>query len=215
MSNYRILWVVPYFPWPVTSGGMARQDALLRAMSARGHFITLLSLVREPPPAAVLSHVEEFLDRVEVAPRRPPTHIASLTKAVFSLRPTITNINAGSPLFSTKFANLLQQNFDVIQIEHSYTLGAIGSILQRHDMPFILTEHNIESEVVGIQYARLPKPLRAVAYVDSLRVPGLGEIRISESRVCSLGQRRGGKILPEAWRAFDGLRAELHRHIGP
>ncbi|MGL5999045.1 MAG: hypothetical protein ACRC1I_21475, partial [Pseudomonas proteolytica] len=33
----RILWIVPYLPWPMTSGGKTRQYHLLRTLSERGH----------------------------------------------------------------------------------------------------------------------------------------------------------------------------------
>ena len=33
----RILWTLPYLPWPTTSGGKLRQFHLLRALSARPH----------------------------------------------------------------------------------------------------------------------------------------------------------------------------------
>ncbi|WP_176218496.1 hypothetical protein [Chromobacterium haemolyticum] len=36
----RILWTLPYLPWPTTSGGKLRQFQLLRALAARGHRIT-------------------------------------------------------------------------------------------------------------------------------------------------------------------------------
>lgn len=38
----RILWTLPYLPWPTTSGSKTRQYHLLRALAQRGHRITLL-----------------------------------------------------------------------------------------------------------------------------------------------------------------------------
>lgn len=38
----RILWTLPYLPWPTTSGGKTREYHLLRNLAARGHRITLL-----------------------------------------------------------------------------------------------------------------------------------------------------------------------------
>ncbi len=169
MDAYRILWVIPYFPWPVRNGGMARQDALLRALSARGHRITVLSLTHEAPSEAVLEGVREFLDRVEIAPRRKLAHPISLSKALLSRRPAITSINAASLLFRIKFENLIQQDFHIVQIEHSYALGALRTPLRRHRLPFILTEHNVESRVAQVPYSRFPAPLRAFGLVDRLR----------------------------------------------
>lgn len=49
----RILWIVPYLPWPMTSGGKTRQYHLLRTLSERGHRITLLVQSKTPADAAV------------------------------------------------------------------------------------------------------------------------------------------------------------------
>ena len=38
----RILWTLPYLPWPTTSGSKTRQYHLLRALAQQGHRITLL-----------------------------------------------------------------------------------------------------------------------------------------------------------------------------
>lgn len=32
----RILWILPYSPWPTTSGGKTRQYHLLRSLAATG-----------------------------------------------------------------------------------------------------------------------------------------------------------------------------------
>ena len=45
----RILWIVPYLPWPTTSGGKTRQYHLLRTLSERGHRITLLAQSKRRP----------------------------------------------------------------------------------------------------------------------------------------------------------------------
>ncbi len=52
MTPLRILWTLPYLPWPVTSGGKARQYHLIREMAARGHRITLLVQSKTPADEA-------------------------------------------------------------------------------------------------------------------------------------------------------------------
>lgn len=44
----RILWILPYSPWPTTSGGKTRQYHLLRSLAARGHRITVLLHSKQP-----------------------------------------------------------------------------------------------------------------------------------------------------------------------
>lgn len=50
----RILWTLPYLPWPTTSGSKTRQYHLLRQLAEHGHRITLLVQSKVPwamPPA--------------------------------------------------------------------------------------------------------------------------------------------------------------------
>lgn len=55
----RILWTLPYLPWPTTSGSKTRQYHLMRALAQQGHRITLLAQSKIPSaiqPAKPWSH---------------------------------------------------------------------------------------------------------------------------------------------------------------
>ena len=67
----KILWTLPYLPWPATSGGKTRQYHLLRALAARGHRITLLVQSKTPLDDATRAALEPWLERLIVLPRRP------------------------------------------------------------------------------------------------------------------------------------------------
>ena len=44
----RILWILPYLPWPTSSGGKTRQYQLIRSLAQAGHRITLLVQSKTP-----------------------------------------------------------------------------------------------------------------------------------------------------------------------
>jgi glycosyltransferase involved in cell wall biosynthesis len=64
---------------------------------------------------------------------------------------------------------LLDEKFDIVQVEHSYAFEPLSRSLARSGAAFVLTEHNVESDVVQAQYHRLPRLLRPLGALDTLR----------------------------------------------
>ena len=166
----RVLWTTPNLPFPATNGGRVRQFGLLTQMARRGHAITLLCLAKEMPDPAARSELERVVDRLVVLPRRPRTDPRRLLRAAFALRrPAVATVNGCDPDYEAAFEALLGQAFDLVQVEHSYSFEPLSRPLARHRTPFVLTEHNVESDVVMAQYRRLPVPLRGLGALDAVR----------------------------------------------
>ena len=165
----RVLWTLPYLPWPITSGGKARQYHLLRQMARRGHAITLLVQSKTPADAQVHEALAPLVERLIVLPRRALKHPRTLWNAAFSRLPLLTSINGDAPELSRTFDALLDERWDVVQVEHSYGLEPLLASLRRHAQPFILTEHNIESQLGAATYGKWPAVLRPLARYDQAR----------------------------------------------
>ncbi len=165
----RVLWTLPYLPWPITSGGKARQFHLIRQMAARGHAITLLVQSKTPADAAVHAALEPLLERLIVLPRRSLRHPRTLWNAAFSRLPLLTSINGDAPALARAFDALLDEPWDVVQVEHSYGLEPFVQALRRRAQPFIITEHNIESQLGAATYGKWPGWLRPFARYDQFR----------------------------------------------
>jgi glycosyltransferase involved in cell wall biosynthesis len=167
----RVLWTSPYFPWPASNGGKTRQYGLLRGMAERGHRITLLALAREMPAPAEIAHLKGFLERVVAVPRRARTSPATLLAAATSLsRPAVATVNGCNPDYAKRFAALLAAGpWDAVQVEHSYGFEPLERALATARIPWLITEHNVESRLVPLQYARLPAALRGLAVLDQQR----------------------------------------------
>jgi len=161
----RILWVLPYLPWPITSGGKSRQYHLMKCLAGKGHQITLLVQSKVAADDQILNALS-FLEEVIVLPRRKVLSIKTLLGAVFSRYPLLTCVNGFNPALSSKFEQLLSQKWDVIQIEHSYCFQPYADILQVKNIPFILTEHNVESGLGAATYDRLPSIMQFYASFD-------------------------------------------------
>lgn len=164
----RILWTLPYLPWPTTSGGRTRQFHLLRAMAERGHRITLLVQSRSDLTEQARQALEPWLERLIVLPRRAlksPLTLLGLTNPAY---PTLTVVNGLAPRLRHEFERLLEEDWDVIQIEHSYSFQPFERALQASRRPFVLIEHNIES-AMGICAELLPLWVRPFTAFDRWR----------------------------------------------
>ncbi|QHF29525.1 glycosyltransferase family 4 protein [Pseudomonas sp. R32] len=165
----RILWTLPYLPWPTTSGGKTRQYHLLRNLAQRGHRITLLVQSKIPPSDAARQALEPLLERLIVLPRRPLHSPLNLLAAIYPSYPMRASINGLAPHLRHCFEQLLDEPWDVIQIEHSYSFQPFEKALQSRRLPFVLSEHNIESVNGAACHDRLPLWLRPFNAFDRWR----------------------------------------------
>ncbi len=153
----RILWILPYSPWPATSGGKTRQFHLLRSLAARGHRITLLLHDKHPVSLSDRQVLEAFVEQLIILPRRPLRSLKTLAAALFAPYPLLASVNGLSGELRDTFNGLLGEQWDVVQIEHSYSFQPYEEALARKSQPFVLTEHNVESALGAATYDRLPR----------------------------------------------------------
>lgn len=177
----RILWTLPYLPWPTTSGGKLRQFQLLRALSARGHRITVLAQSKEALGADCRHQLESVAERLIVLPRRPLKHPLTLLAAAVAPYPLLASVNGLAPELRRTFGELLEQPWDVVQIEHSYALQPFLPELRRRRQPFLLTEHNVESTLGAATYQNLPRWLAPFAWWDRWRYQRWEETVLGEA----------------------------------
>ncbi len=140
----RVLWTLPYLPWPITSGSKSRQFHLLRGMALRGHRITLLTQSRVPLCDKAREALEPLVERLIVLPRRPLRSPLNMLAAVSAGYPMRACINGLAPHLRHRFEQLLQEHWDVIQIEHSYSFQPFERALQASGLPFVVSEHQVE-----------------------------------------------------------------------
>lgn len=154
----KILWTLPYAPWPLIGGPRVRQWHLLRNLAARGHRITLLVQSKLPLDDVARSKLTPLVERLIVLDRRPRKHPLTLAAALFAPYPVVVSVNGLSQPLRKVMAALLDEQWDAVQIEHSYGLQSFLPLLQQRRQPFLLVEHNVESTLVATTsyHPRLP-----------------------------------------------------------
>ena len=78
-------------------------------------------------------------------------------------------INGLAPCLRHRFEQLLDEPWDIIQIEHSYSFQPFEKALQTRRLPFVLSEHNLESVMGAACHDRLPLWLRPLNAFDRWR----------------------------------------------
>lgn len=152
----KILWILPYLPWPATSGGKTRQYNLLKTLASRGHRITLLIQSKTDMDPVTRETLQQLVEKVIVVPRRSLRHPLTILGCLFSPYPLLTTINGMAPELTRTFQTLLDETWDIIQIEHSYSAQPYLACMRKRKVNFILTEHNLESSLGGATYGRFP-----------------------------------------------------------
>jgi sugar transferase (PEP-CTERM/EpsH1 system associated) len=143
----RILFITDYLPYPPISGDLLRVYNLTRRIAAQ-HLITLAVLLPTPGISNGVSHLSKFCDRVETIDHQwpdPRTCLPDLLKYFILGKPVELRL-----LYSKKLVDVIaeltsQQDFDVVQIEHSRMAFYVEAIQSRHIKTF-LTFHNIAFE---------------------------------------------------------------------
>lgn len=165
----RILWTLPYLPWPTTSGGKTREYHLLRNLAARGHQITLLVQSKTELDQATREALEPWLERLIVLPRRPLKSARTLMAVAVAPVPMLACVNGYAPHLSEVFEGLLEEHWDIIQVQHTYAFEPLATPLHKSGKPFVLTEHNVESALGAASYDRLPRWASLFARFDRWR----------------------------------------------
>lgn len=156
----KILWTLPYVPWPTVGGNRVRVYNLLRNLSARGHRITLV-MQTDCEWDEARHELEPLVERIIILWRRRRLSPVTLLAAAFSRYPVDVSIYGFSRSMRKIMQDLLKEPWDIVQVEHSYGLQSFLSILERLDQPFVMTEHNVESTLVHTNHYhhRVPKAL--------------------------------------------------------
>ena len=165
----RVLWTLPYLSWPTTSGSKTRQFNLLRGLAQRGHRITLLTQSKVPLGDAAREALAPLVERLIVLPRRALHSPLNMVAAVSAGYPMRACINGLAPHLRHQFEQLLHEQWDVIQIEHSYSFQPFERALQASGLPFIVSEHQVEWRKGAACQDRLPIWLRPFNSFDGWR----------------------------------------------
>lgn len=141
----KILMLLPYLPYPPSEGGQVRSYKLIKLLS-KHHQITLVCFSRQHNTPDQVGHMKQFCQKVIVIERGKTWTLGNILRTGFSAYPFLVSIY-NSPNIRKVLSQELQDNYDLIHAEMSYTLP----YLPANKLPIILVEQTIMSRIFAHQ----------------------------------------------------------------
>ncbi len=164
----RILWTLPTCPGPPPVAARPGIPFAAQPGSAwSSHHAA--GPVQNPLDDDARAALEPWLERLIVIDRRPLLSLRTLLAVAFAAPPMLASVNGYAPQLEKVFEQLLEEDWDIIQLQHTYAFQPFERALKRSGKPFVLTEHNVESDLGAASYDRLPRWANAFAVYDRWR----------------------------------------------
>lgn len=144
----KILWIKSDFLYPADTGGKIRSYNILKNL-AQEHQVNYLCLADEKPSQEALDHLRSFCERVDFIRFDPekkfsPRFYLKLMLNLFSPRPYVINKYLNSELTREIERRYKSGDFDLLLCDF---LEMSINTLPLNDIPKVLFQHNVESEI--------------------------------------------------------------------
>ncbi|MDP2806838.1 MAG: glycosyltransferase family 4 protein, partial [bacterium] len=140
----KILFVCPYLPYPVISGGHTRVFNLIKHLSRR-HQISFLGYNREPVTDEQRQVLQRYCARLRFIHRPPIWTPANLLRYLISHDPLMHVINGRNSLV-TKAIDEEIESFkpDLVHVEHYHMAECVLKAERVRDVPKVISEQGVE-----------------------------------------------------------------------
>lgn len=161
--------IVPYFPYPLISGGQNRTFNLLKHLSLK-HEITLISFIRDYAEEKYIPEIEKYCHKVITVKRtKKAWELSNILSAGFSLYPFVIALYLKQKARDAIEKELKEGEYDVIHAETFYVMPNIP----RTDVPILLVEQTIEYPTYQDFVNNMPwyrYPLKLLFLIDIYKI---------------------------------------------
>ena len=143
--DMRILIITDSLPYPLISGDKIRIYNLLRRI-AQQHEIWLACVLDTTDYVPILTHLKEFccgVEAVDIKKQHPLVHLPGLIWYALTGKPLELKFTYSRELAIRIRSLAEKENFDVIEIQHSFMAMYIDAIPRAAKRKTILTFHNV------------------------------------------------------------------------
>lgn len=131
MRKKKLLWLLPYFPYPLLSGGNVRVFNLIKHLGKKID-IDLLSFIEPGTPENDVKQVKKYCRKVKVVERKLYTGKLPLVFQEY-FTPQMRNV----------LKNMLKKDYDLIQIDYLTMAYYAKMIKELSITPLVFTEHDV------------------------------------------------------------------------
>ena len=152
MCEMKILWICPFFPYPLSTGSQIRENNLIRILSVENE-ILLFSLIQSEEEEKNQDAMQAYCSKTwAVLPENKHPNsldgrrrIVDVFLGLFDSNPKYV-YGLPSPNVIQKLEKVLsEEDFDILIADALYMTNYLWDYLNQLDIPRVLVEHNVES----------------------------------------------------------------------
>lgn len=191
----KILMIMPYFPYPTSSGGQIRSNNLIKQMS-KYHKITLCSLIKNDKEKKYIKHLSPYCEKIYIFKRsEKPFTFSNIIKTGLSTRPFLVVRNFSEPASKALPEIIKNGKFDIIHAETFYVIPN----LPETKIPLVLVDQTIEFKVYKHYVSNYKFPiLRPLLSIDVLKLKNCELNYWKKSTLTVAVSENDAKIMKEA-----------------
>jgi glycosyltransferase involved in cell wall biosynthesis len=167
----KILFVCPYPPYPVISGGHTRVFNLIKQLSSR-HRICLLAYNRDPVSEEQRHVLEKYCARVRFIQRAPVWSPGNLARYVFSRDPFMHVINGRDGRVTAAVEEEIRSfSPELIHVEHFHMAQAVLRAGEAKPLPKVISEQGVEYLILERMAGVRRNPIhKLAAWLEARRI---------------------------------------------
>lgn len=158
-----VVWIAPYLPEPVTTGGRRRVLSLIQRLHGK-HHISLVTY-RRGESDDDLQRVRKMVESLHTVRRRPTKHPLNLMLWAFGPWPYMAAANGFNRSMVNTISTVVSRiRPDIIHCEHFHMWQVVSSALTRNRPPILLAEQGVEFLVTERFMRAAPTPLQRLGF---------------------------------------------------
>ncbi|MDI6740606.1 MAG: glycosyltransferase [Candidatus Edwardsbacteria bacterium] len=156
----KILFVCPYLPYPMISGGHTRVYNLITLLSRR-HRVNLAAYSRGAVSDEQRKMLGAITERLSTVPRPTIWHPGNFLQYLFSRDPLMHVFNGRSRELSAAIERQIREwGPDIVHVEHFHTAGCLLSAPSARSRPLVIGEQGVEYVILERLAAISPNPVK-------------------------------------------------------
>jgi glycosyltransferase involved in cell wall biosynthesis len=167
----RILFICPYLPYPIVSGGHTRVYNLLKLLS-RKHQVHLVAYQRGPVSGEQMAMLHMITAEVTLVTRVPLWHPGNLLRYLFSRDPLMHVFNGRSQAMTDAIERVITEwKPDIAHVEHFHTAHCLLRAPSSGRLPRVIGEQGVEYVILDRLAAVSHNPIkRMLSRVEQNRI---------------------------------------------
>lgn len=161
--------LVPYFPYPLISGGQNRTFNLLKHLSKK-HQVTLVCYIKEEREKQYIKNIQRYCYKIITIKRtKKAWELQNILRAGFSLFPFVIALYLKQEARKKLAAELKKEKYDVIHAETFYVMPNIPET----KTPILLVEQTVEYPTYEDYCRSLPWylfPVKLLLWIDIYKI---------------------------------------------